>query len=103
MVVLLVNPVPTLHDNRHDLLRAAVLTKPGVSHDVITQTEGMFSEDSIEVQKVVWLVVCILLLWADSRLMLCFLRYRSDEDDPSGSKYPRLEDDSLQDKERFAR
>lgn len=26
----------------------------------------------------------------------------SDEEDPSGSKYPRLEDDSLQDKERFA-
>ncbi|KAG8338319.1 hypothetical protein J6590_005864 [Homalodisca vitripennis] len=28
---------------------------------------------------------------------------RSDEDDPSGSKYPRMEEDSLQDKERFAR
>ncbi|XP_060536923.1 aryl hydrocarbon receptor nuclear translocator homolog isoform X3 [Cylas formicarius] len=27
---------------------------------------------------------------------------RSDEDDPSGSKYPRMEDDSIQDKERFA-
>lgn len=26
----------------------------------------------------------------------------SDEDDPSGSKYPRMEDDSIQDKERFA-
>ncbi|XP_054279287.1 aryl hydrocarbon receptor nuclear translocator homolog isoform X3 [Macrosteles quadrilineatus] len=30
-------------------------------------------------------------------------RRRSDEDDPSGSKYPRMEEDSLQDKERFAR
>ncbi|XP_046661630.1 aryl hydrocarbon receptor nuclear translocator homolog isoform X5 [Homalodisca vitripennis] len=29
-------------------------------------------------------------------------RRRSDEDDPSGSKYPRMEEDSLQDKERFA-
>ncbi|GJQ65030.1 tgo, partial [Trypoxylus dichotomus] len=28
---------------------------------------------------------------------------RSDEDDPSGSKYTRMEDDSIQDKERFAR
>lgn len=46
------NPVPTLHDLL-GLLRAAVLTKPGVSHDVITPTEGMFSEHSIEVQKVV--------------------------------------------------
>ncbi|XP_066158212.1 aryl hydrocarbon receptor nuclear translocator homolog isoform X3 [Euwallacea fornicatus] len=27
---------------------------------------------------------------------------RSDEDDPSGSKYARMEDDSIQDKERFA-
>ncbi|KAL1492388.1 hypothetical protein ABEB36_010640 [Hypothenemus hampei] len=27
----------------------------------------------------------------------------SDEDDPSGSKYTRMEDDSIQDKERFAR
>lgn len=31
---LTVNPVPTLHDLR-DLLRAAVLTKPGVSLDMI--------------------------------------------------------------------
>ncbi|XP_022901167.1 aryl hydrocarbon receptor nuclear translocator homolog isoform X3 [Onthophagus taurus] len=29
-------------------------------------------------------------------------RKRSDEDDPSGSKYSRMEDDSIQDKERFA-
>ncbi|XP_073990611.1 aryl hydrocarbon receptor nuclear translocator homolog tgo isoform X4 [Rhodnius prolixus] len=29
-------------------------------------------------------------------------RRRSDEDDPRGSKYARMEDDSLQDKERFA-
>ncbi|XP_063929081.1 aryl hydrocarbon receptor nuclear translocator homolog isoform X2 [Zophobas morio] len=29
-------------------------------------------------------------------------RRRSDEDDPSGSKYTRMEDDSIQDKERFA-
>uniref|UniRef100_A0A1B6CDX3 Aryl hydrocarbon receptor nuclear translocator homolog n=1 Tax=Clastoptera arizonana TaxID=38151 RepID=A0A1B6CDX3_9HEMI len=29
-------------------------------------------------------------------------RRRSDEDDPSGSKYPRMEEDNLQDKERFA-
>lgn len=29
--------------------------------------------------------------------------FRSDEEDPSGSKYRRLEDDGLQDKERFAR
>lgn len=28
---------------------------------------------------------------------------RSDEDDPSGGKYARMEDDSIQDKERFAR
>lgn len=28
---------------------------------------------------------------------------RSDEDDPSGSKYRRMEDDNIQDKERFAR
>ncbi|CAG9762178.1 unnamed protein product [Ceutorhynchus assimilis] len=27
---------------------------------------------------------------------------RSDEDDPSGSKYPRMEDDNIQEKERFA-
>ena len=31
------------------------------------------------------------------------IRSRSDEDDPSGSKYTRMEDDSIQDKERFAR
>lgn len=37
LVVLPVNPVPTLHDLR-DLLRATVLTKPGVSRDVITPT-----------------------------------------------------------------
>ncbi|CAH1377643.1 unnamed protein product [Tenebrio molitor] len=30
-------------------------------------------------------------------------RRRSDEDDPSGSKYNRMEDDTIQDKERFAR
>ncbi|XP_063238983.1 aryl hydrocarbon receptor nuclear translocator homolog isoform X4 [Bacillus rossius redtenbacheri] len=29
-------------------------------------------------------------------------RRRSDEDDPSGSKYTRMEEDSIQDKERFA-
>ncbi|XP_046416067.1 aryl hydrocarbon receptor nuclear translocator homolog isoform X1 [Neodiprion virginianus] len=29
-------------------------------------------------------------------------RRRSDEDDPSGGKYGRMEDDSMQDKERFA-
>ncbi|XP_068917524.1 aryl hydrocarbon receptor nuclear translocator homolog isoform X3 [Tenebrio molitor] len=29
-------------------------------------------------------------------------RRRSDEDDPSGSKYNRMEDDTIQDKERFA-
>ncbi|XP_046399631.1 aryl hydrocarbon receptor nuclear translocator homolog isoform X2 [Ischnura elegans] len=29
-------------------------------------------------------------------------RRRSDDEDASGSKYPRLEDDSIQDKERFA-
>ncbi|XP_044257700.1 aryl hydrocarbon receptor nuclear translocator homolog isoform X1 [Tribolium madens] len=29
-------------------------------------------------------------------------RRRSDEDDPSGSKYTRMEDDTIQDKERFA-
>ncbi|XP_017769795.1 PREDICTED: aryl hydrocarbon receptor nuclear translocator homolog isoform X2 [Nicrophorus vespilloides] len=29
-------------------------------------------------------------------------RRRSDEDDPSGSKYTRMEDDNIQDKERFA-
>lgn len=28
---------------------------------------------------------------------------RSDEDDPSGCKYRRLDDDNVQDKERFAR
>nr|CAD7438080.1 unnamed protein product [Timema bartmani] len=28
---------------------------------------------------------------------------RSDEDDPSGSKYTRMEEESIQDKERFAR
>lgn len=47
------NPVPTLHDNKHDLLRAAVPSKPGVSYDMITPTEGVCSENSIEVQKVV--------------------------------------------------
>ncbi|XP_067013436.2 aryl hydrocarbon receptor nuclear translocator homolog isoform X2 [Anabrus simplex] len=30
-------------------------------------------------------------------------RRRSDEDDPSGSKYSRMEEESIQDKERFAR
>ncbi|KAK2588755.1 hypothetical protein KPH14_001638 [Odynerus spinipes] len=30
-------------------------------------------------------------------------RRRSDEDDPSGCKYRRLDDDNVQDKERFAR
>nr|XP_008190730.1 PREDICTED: aryl hydrocarbon receptor nuclear translocator homolog isoform X3 [Tribolium castaneum] len=30
-------------------------------------------------------------------------RRRSDEDDPSGNKYTRMEDDTIQDKERFAR
>ena len=29
--------------------------------------------------------------------------FRSDEDDPSGAKYRRMEDDNMQDKERFAR
>jgi len=31
------------------------------------------------------------------------LSRRSDEDDPSGCKYRRLDDDNVQDKERFAR
>ncbi|KAH0956433.1 hypothetical protein HN011_000050, partial [Eciton burchellii] len=30
------------------------------------------------------------------------LSRRSDEDDPSGCKYRRLDDDNVQDKERFA-
>lgn len=29
--------------------------------------------------------------------------YRSDEEDPSGNKYSRMEDENIQDKERFAR
>jgi hypothetical protein len=33
----------------------------------------------------------------------CVACCRSDEDDPSGSKYSRMEEDSIQDKERFAR
>ena len=36
-------------------------------------------------------------------LHLFFLHFRSDEDDPSGAKYRRMEDDNMQDKERFAR
>lgn len=32
-----------------------------------------------------------------------FSAHRSDEEDPSGSKYNRMDDDSIQDKERFAR
>ena len=35
--------------------------------------------------------------------LFCVACYRSDEDDPSGSKYSRMEEDSIQDKERFAR
>lgn len=29
--------------------------------------------------------------------------FRSDEEDPSGNKYNRMDDDNIQDKERFAR
>jgi hypothetical protein len=29
--------------------------------------------------------------------------FRSDEDDPSSGKYRRMDDDNMQDKERFAR
>lgn len=29
--------------------------------------------------------------------------FSSDEDDPNGNKFPRMEDDTIQDKERFAR
>ncbi|EEB18222.1 conserved hypothetical protein [Pediculus humanus corporis] len=37
------------------------------------------------------------------KFVFVFNFFRSDEEDPTGNKYPRLEDDSLQDKERFAR
>lgn len=36
-------------------------------------------------------------------LFLYFFTYRSDEEDPSGNKYNRMDDDNIQDKERFAR
>lgn len=40
----------------------------------------------------------------DSRLIVISRLFcRSDEDDPSGCKYRRLDDDNVQDKERFAR
>lgn len=40
----------------------------------------------------------------DSRLIVVSdFSCRSDEDDPSGCKYRRLDDDNVQDKERFAR
>lgn len=32
-----------------------------------------------------------------------FRIYRSDEEDPSANKYNRMDDDNIQDKERFAR
>lgn len=36
-------------------------------------------------------------------LSLSFLHFRTDEEEHSGSKYTRMDDDSIQDKERFAR
>jgi hypothetical protein len=44
-----------------------------------------------------------MLLVCPAPLASCFACCRSDEDDPSGSKYSRMEEDSIQDKERFAR
>ena len=38
-----------------------------------------------------------------TRYSKCSYLYRSDEDDPSGCKYRRLENENVQDKERFAR
>lgn len=40
----------------------------------------------------------------DYRLITFILfNYRSDEEDPSGNKYNRMDEDNIQDKERFAR
>lgn len=36
-------------------------------------------------------------------ILFLFSIYRSDEEDPSGNKYNRMDDDNIQDKERFAR
>lgn len=35
--------------------------------------------------------------------LLLLINYRSDEEDPSGNKYNRMDEENIQDKERFAR
>lgn len=41
--------------------------------------------------------------WSYYEWVLFYFVLRSDEDDASGGKYTRMEEDNIQDKERFAR